>query len=160
MPSFDVVSEVDMHEVTNAVDQAKREVANRFDFKGTDSHFEHEEAAITLVSESDFQLKQMLDILENKLTKRGIDIACLKIDEPHIAGKQARQTVTLRQGLDTPLAKQIVKLVKDSKLKVQTAIQGEKVRVTGKKKDDLQQVMALLRQADLDLPLQFDNFRD
>ncbi|MEJ2508644.1 MAG: DUF520 family protein [Gammaproteobacteria bacterium] len=108
MPSFDVVSEVDMHEVTNAVDQAKREVANRFDFKGT----------------------------------------------------QARQTVTLRQGLDTPLAKQIVKLVKDSTLKVQTAIQGEKVRVTGKKKDDLQQVMALLRQADLDLPLQFDNFRD
>ena len=160
MPSFDVVSEVDMHEVTNAVDQASREVTNRFDFKGTDSHFEQDEAAVTLTSESEFQLKQMLDILENKLTKRGIDIACLKVDDPQVAGKQARQLVTLRQGLDTPLAKQIVKLVKDSKLKVQTAIQGEKVRVTGKKKDDLQQVMALLRQADLELPLQFDNFRD
>lgn len=160
MPSFDVVSEVDMHEVTNAVDQASREVANRFDFKGTDSRFEQDEAVITLTSESEFQLKQMLDILESKLTKRGIDIACLKVDEPQAAGKHARQTVTLRQGLDTPLAKQIVKQIKDSKLKVQTAIQGEKVRVTGKKKDDLQQVMALLRQADLELPLQFDNFRD
>lgn len=160
MPSFDVVSEVDMHEVTNAVDQASREVANRFDFKGTDSRFEQDEAVVTLFSESEFQLKQMLDILENKLTKRGVDIACLKIDDPQLAGKQARQTVTLRQGLDTPLAKQIVKLIKDSKLKVQSAIQGEKVRVTGKKKDDLQEVMALLRQAELELPLQFDNFRD
>ena len=160
MPSFDIVSEVNMHEATNAVDQASREVSTRFDFKGSGARFEHNDAVITLHAESEFQLQQMLDILQNKLTKREVDIACLKIDEPRASGKQAVQTVTLRQGLDTPLAKKIVKLVKDSKLKVQCAIQGEKVRVTGKKRDDLQQVMALLRKTELAMPIQFDNFRD
>jgi cyclic-di-GMP-binding protein len=160
MPSFDVVSEVNMHEATNAVDQANREVSTRFDFKGSGARFEHNDEVITLHAKSEFQLQQMLDILQNKLTKREVDIACLKIDEPHTSGRQAVQTVTLRQGLDTPLAKKIVKLIKDSKLKVQCAIQGEKVRVTGKKRDDLQQVMALLRKAGLEMPIQFDNFRD
>lgn len=161
MPSFDVVSEVNMHEVTNAIDQANREVTNRFDFKGTDSRYEQAEAVITLHSGSEFQLQQMLDILQTKLIKRGVDIACLKIDEAQIAGKQARQVVTLRQGLDAPLAKDIVKRIKDAKLKVQASIQGDQVRVTGKKRDDLQDAIALLRGAEgIDMPLQFTNFRD
>ena len=160
MPSFDVVSEVDMHEVSNAVDQANREVGNRFDFKGSNSNFEQNEAVITLHSESEFQLQQMLDILQNKLVKRGVDIACLKVDEVELAGKKARQVVTLRQGIDAELARRIVKLIKDSKIKTQAAIQGEKVRVSGKKRDDLQQIIALLREARLDLPLQYENFRD
>lgn len=160
MPSFDVVSEVDMHEVSNAVDQANREVGNRFDFKGSNSNFEQSEAVITLHSESEFQLQQMLDILQNKLIRRGVDIACLKVDEVELAGKKARQVVTLRQGIDAELARGIVKLIKDSKIKTQAAIQGEKVRVSGKKRDDLQQIIALLREAKLDLPLQYENFRD
>jgi uncharacterized protein YajQ (UPF0234 family) len=160
MPSFDVVSEVDKHELANALDQANREVGNRFDFKGTGSKYELEERVVTLHSQSDFQLKQMLDILRDKLTRRGIDIACLKIDEPEILGREARQRVTVREGLETTLAKEIVKLIKDSKLKVQAAIQGETVRVTGKKKDDLQDVIALLRKSKLEMPLQFKNFRD
>ncbi len=160
MPSFDIISEVEMHEVGNAVDQANREVKTRFDFKGSDSNYAQEEAVITLHSGSEFQLQQMRDILESKLIKRGVDIACLKVDDPETTGQRARQTVTLRQGLEPPLARQIVKLVKESKLKVQVAIQGEKIRVTGKKRDDLQQVMARLRGAELDMPLQFDNFRD
>lgn len=160
MPSFDVVSEFDLHEATNAVDQAAREVGTRFDFKGTDSSYEQSDAVITMISESDFQLKQMLDILQNKLGKRGIDIACLDIAEPVVSGKQSRQTITLRQGIDSDLAKKIVKLIKESKVKVQAAIQGDKVRVTGKKRDDLQQIIALLRESNFDLPLQFNNFRD
>jgi len=160
MPSFDVVSEVDMHEVTNAVDQANREVGNRFDFKGSNSNFEQNDAVITLHSGSEFQLQQMLDILQNKLIRRGVDIACLKVDEAELTGKKARQVVTLRQGIDAELARRIVKLVKDSKVKTQAAIQGEKVRVSGKKRDDLQQIIALLREANLDLPLQYENFRD
>lgn len=160
MPSFDVVSEVDMHEVTNAVDQANREVNTRFDFKGSNSRFEQNDSVITLHAGNDFQLKQMLDILQLKLTKRGIDITCLKIDESEISGREARQNVTLQQGLDAPLAKQIIKMVKESKIKVQASIQGEKVRVSGKNRDDLQQIIAMLRQAELELPLQFDNFRD
>ena len=160
MPTFDVVSEVDMQEVTNAVDQANREVRTRFDFKGTDSSYSREGAAITLKSESDFQLKQMLDMLQGKLNKRGIDIACLAIAEPELVGKEARQTVTVRQGLETDLSRKIVKMLKESKLKVQGAIQGDKVRVTGKKRDDLQQVIASLREADFDMPLQYINFRD
>ncbi len=160
MPSFDIISEVEMHEVGNAVDQANREVKTRFDFKGSDSNYAQEEAVITLHSGSEFQLQQMRDILESKLIKRGVDIACLKVDDPETTGQRARQTVTLRQGLEPPLARQIVKLVKESKLKVQVAIQGEKIRVTGKKRDDLQQVMARLRGVELDMPLQFDNFRD
>lgn len=160
MPSFDVVSEVDMHEVTNAVDQAKREVGTRFDFKGSGATYEQSGAEVIQKAANDFQLKQMLDILQTKLSKRGIDLACLEIKDPVIVGKEARQTIIIRQGLDSVLSKKIVKLTKDAKLKVQAAIQGEKVRVTGKKRDDLQQTIALLRDAKLDMPLQFDNFRD
>lgn len=160
MPSFDAVSEVDMHEAHNAIDQANREVGNRFDFKGTDSRYEQDDAVITLHSQTDFQLQQMLDILQDKLTRRGIDIACLKIDEPEITGRQARQRVTLRQGLEPPLAKQIVQAIKQSKLKVQASIMGDRVRVSGKKKDDLQKIMALLRAEKYELPLQYINFRD
>ena len=160
MPSFDVVSELDMHEVNNAVDQANREVATRFDFKGTDSKFNREETVVTLHSESEFQLGQMLDILRGKLNRRGIDLACMKVDEPEQTGRQAKQVVTLRQGIETDLAKKMVKMIKDKKLKVQAQIQGEKVRVSGKKKDDLQQVIATLKAADIEMPLQFTNFRD
>jgi uncharacterized protein YajQ (UPF0234 family) len=160
MPSFDIVSEVNMHEVTNAVDQANREVGNRFDFKGSGAKYDQNEAVVTMHAQSEFQLNQMLDILQLKLTKRGIDIACLKIDKPEIFGKEARQIVTLQQGIDAALAKKIIKMIKDTKLKVQTAIQEEKVRVSGKKRDDLQQVIALLREAKLEMPLQFENFRD
>ena len=160
MPSFDVVSEVDSHEVTNAVDQANREVRTRFDFKGTDSTFTRDGDAITLKSESEFQLKQMLDMLQGKLNKRGVDIACLAVAEPELVGKEARQVVTIRQGLETELSRRIVKMVKESKLKVQGAIQGDKVRVTGKKRDDLQKVIESLREAKIDMPLQYVNFRD
>ncbi len=160
MPSFDIVSELDLHEVANAVDQATRELETRFDFRGTKCRFEHAKEVITLVAEADFQLKQLLDILKLRLTKRGIDIACLKIDEPEIFGREARQRVTVREGLETTLAKEIVKRIKESKLKVQAAIQGDSVRVTGKKKDDLQDAIALLRQSKLEMPLQFKNFRD
>lgn len=160
MPSFDVVSEVDMHEVVNAVDQASREVTTRFDFKGTDSKFEREDAVITLISESEFQLGQMLDILRTKLNRRGVDLACLKTEEPEIAGSRARQKVTLRQGIEADLARKLVKMIKESKLKVQAQIQGEKIRVSGKKRDDLQAVIADLKAAQVDMPLQFNNFRD
>jgi cyclic-di-GMP-binding protein len=160
MPSFDVVSEVEMHEAANAIDQANREVSTRFDFKGSGAKFELDGIEITMSAEVEFQLEQMLDILRTKLSKRGIDLGCLEIGEPQVAGKRATQKATLRQGLDTPLAKKIVKLIKDSKLKVQASIQGEKVRVNGKKRDDLQQVIGMLKEADLELPLQFDNFRD
>jgi uncharacterized protein YajQ (UPF0234 family) len=160
MPSFDIVSEVNLHEAANAVDQANREVGTRFDFKGSNARYTLNEAEITLQAESEFQLQQMLDILQTKLAKRNVDIACLKIDPPRVSGRQARQTVTLRQGIDAPLAKDIVKRIKDSKLKVQAAIQGEQVRVTGKKRDDLQDAIALIRSAGLELPMQFVNFRD
>ncbi len=160
MPSFDVVSEVDMHEVTNAVDQASREVSTRFDFKGSNASFELNEAVVTMKAESEFQLQQMLDILQTKLNRRGVDIACLELGDTQQSGKEVRQEVTIRQGLDSELSKKIVKLIKDAKLKVQAAIQGDKVRVSGKKRDDLQQVIALLKEAKLDLPLQYNNFRD
>ncbi len=160
MPTFDLVSEVDMHEVSNAVDQANREVTNRFDFKGTDSRFERDEAVITSVSESDFQLQQMLDMLKSRLVKRGIDIACLEVGEPEVTGRQARQRITIRQGLDQELCRRLVKEVKSSKLKVQASIQGDRLRVSGKKRDDLQAVIARLRELDVGLPLQYVNFRD
>lgn len=160
MPSFDIVSQYDHHEAANAVDQANREVSTRFDFKGSDARFEQEGQVINLSAESEFQLQQMLDILRTKLSRRGVDVGSLQVDEPELVGRQARQRVTLREGLDTPLARRIVKLIKDSKLKVQTAIQGEQVRVSGKKRDDLQEVIALLREAKLELPLQYINFRD
>jgi len=160
MPSFDVVSEVNLHEVTNGVDQANREVANRFDFKGTNARYDLDKSIVTLHAEAEFQLKQMLDILQNKLSKRGIDLGCLKIDKPEISGNKARQIVTLRQGIDDSLGRKIVKMIKDAKLKVQASITDEKVRVSGKKKDDLQEVISLLRNTNFDLPLQFNNFRD
>jgi len=160
MPSFDIVSEIDQHEVTNAVDQASREVSQRFDFKGTNAKFELKETVVTLSAPADFQLKQMLEILKLKLAKREIDVACLKIDEPVTTGQTARQVVTLRQGVDTELGKKIQRLIKDSKLKVQAAIQDKQVRVTGKNRDDLQEAIALVRKGGFDLPLQFTNFRD
>jgi uncharacterized protein YajQ (UPF0234 family) len=160
MPSFDIISEVNLHEAANAVDQANREVDTRFDFKGSGAKFELAEAEITLIAENEFQLQQMLDILHAKLVKRGVDIASLKTGEPQTSGREAKQAITLIQGIDSVLAKKIVKLIKDSKMKVQAAIQGEKLRVTGKKRDDLQECIALLRGANLEQPLQFDNFRD
>ena len=160
MPSFDIVSEVNQHEVTNAVDQASREVDQRFDFKGTDAKFEQKDTVVTLSAPADFQLKQMLEILKLKLSRRGIDVACLKVDEPVTTGQTARQVVTLRQGVDTELGKKIQRLIKDSKLKVQAAIQDKQVRVTGKSRDDLQSAIALVRKGGFDLPLQFTNFRD
>lgn len=161
MPSFDIVSEINLHEAANAVDQANREIGTRFDFKDSGAKYELAEGAITLSAQGgEFQLQQMREILHLKLAKRGIDIGCLKADPPDLLGRQAKQTITLVQGIDSALAKKIVKLVKDSKMKVQAAIQGDKVRVTGKKRDDLQECIALLRSADLEQPVQFDNFRD
>jgi hypothetical protein len=160
MPSFDVVSELNAHEVTNAVDQANREVSQRFDFKGTGARFELEEFKVTLHAPADFQLKQMLEILKLRVSKRGIDIACMQVAEPQIALNEARQEVTLKHGIDADTGRKLAKLVKESALKVQAAIQGEKLRVTGKKKDDLQAAIALLRKSDSGVPLQYVNFRD
>lgn len=160
MPSFDVVSEVDKHEVTNAVDQANREVTTRFDFKGVDASYEQKELVITMIAESEFQLDQMRHILLEKLVKRSIDVSCLDFAATVKLGMKAKKDVTLRAGVDTETAKKMIKQIKDKKLKVQAAIQGEQVRITGKKRDDLQQVIAFLREADLGLPLQFTNFRD
>lgn len=160
MPSFDVVSDVDKQTLTNAVDQANRVVVNRFDFKGVDAKFERSEFQLTLVAEAEFQVEQMLDILKGTLHKSGIDISCLKVDKPQTSGKQVKQQVLVRTGLDTELSKKIVKLIKDSKMKVQAQIQSDQVRVTGKKRDDLQEVMQLLREAKIEMPLQYTNFRD
>ncbi len=161
MPSFDIVSEIDSHEAHNAVDQANKEVSTRFDFKGSNAKFEFQDESILMKAESTFQLQQMLPILYSKMTKRGVDIACMESGNIQDTGKTAQQTITLNQGIDTPTAKKIVKLIKDKKLKVQAAIQGEQVRVTGKKRDDLQQVISLLKSANtIELPLQFNNFRD
>ena len=160
MPSFDVVSEVDLHAATNAVDQANRTINNRFDFKGVDASFEREERAITVIAEAEFQLTQMLDILRGALNKCQIDIACMELGEMQQSGKQVKQGVTLKHGLDSDSCKKIVKLIKETKIKVQAAIQADQVRVTGKKRDDLQQIIAMLREQSLDYPLQFTNFRD
>jgi len=160
MPSFDIVSELNAHEVANAIDQANREVGTRFDFKGTNAEYELKDFVITLVAQADFQLKQMMEIVKLKLTKRGVDIVCMKVDEPVITGQTAKQVVTLRQGIDTELGKKIQRLIKDSKLKVQAAIQDKQVRVSGKSRDELQQAIAMVRAAKLELPLQFTNFRD
>lgn len=160
MPSFDIVSEVNLHEVTNAVDQASREVGQRFDFKGTGAKFEQQSALVTMTAPADFQLKQMLEILKLKLAKRGVDLACLKIDEPVVTGQTARQTVALRQGVDAELGRKIQRLIKDAKLKVQAAIQDKQVRVSGKSRDELQAAIALVRKGGFDMPLQYTNFRD
>ena len=160
MPSFDVVSEVDSHELTNAVDQASRELTTRFDFKGVDAKFVLEESVVSQSAPSDFQLKQMTDILKQRLTARGIDVRCLEFGdvETNLAG--ARQKVTVKQGIERELAKKLQGAIKDAKLKVETQINGDKLRVTGKKRDDLQAAMALLRAQEFERPLQFDNFRD
>jgi cyclic-di-GMP-binding protein len=160
MPSFDIISEFDSHELKNAVDQASKEVSTRFDFKGTDSSFELNDDKIIMISESNFQLQQMFSVICAKLSRRGIDIACMETGEAKGSGKLMRQEITMKQGLDSAFAKKIVKLIKDKKLKVQAAIQGDQVRVTGKKRDDLQEVIQMLREEKLEMPLQFENFRD
>ena len=160
MPSFDVVSEVDIHQLTNAVDQANRIVANRFDFKGVDASFEREERAVTLTAEAEFQVQQMEDMLRSALVKCEIDPRAMDAGDIVQSGKTVRQGIRLKHGLDSALCKTMVKMIKDTKLKVQAQIQGDQVRVTGKKRDELQQVMKLLREAELDQPLQFTNFRD
>ena len=161
MPTFDIVSEVDKHELTNAVDQANREIDNRFDFRGTDASVEQSDKVLTLNANSDFQLDQLLDILRVKLIKRKVDVSCLEVKDSIGNGKLRKQEVIIREGIDKDLSRKIVKLVKESKIKVQSAVQGESVRITGKKRDDLQAIMALLKISDsLEMPLQFNNFRD
>lgn len=160
MPSFDVISEVDKHALTNAVDQAQRVITNRFDFKGVDASFERKEYEITLTADAEMQLDQMLDVLRPSMAKNGIDVSCLEIGQVKSAGKQVKRDITVRTGIDKDLAKKIVALVKDKKLKVQASIQGEQVRVTGKKRDDLQECIAALRAAEFGMPMQFENFRD
>ena len=160
MPSFDVVSKTDHHEVMNAVDQSNRELSTRFDFKGTDARLELNKNTITLIAPSDFQLKQIDEILRNKLAKRQIDVRSLAYKNPEINLSEAKQEIEVKQGINAETAKKIVKSIKEAGLKVQAAIQGEQVRVTGKKRDDLQAAIAMLREAKLNLPLQFENFRD
>lgn len=160
MPSFDVVSEVDLHELTNAVDQAGRIIANRFDFKGVDASFKRDEHTVMLTAEAEFQVEQMEDMLRTALMKCSIDPAAMDISDPVTTGKTVSQTVVLRNGLDADQCRSIVKCIKEKKMKVQTQAQGDQVRVTGKKRDDLQQVMAVLREGDFGAPLQFSNFRD
>ena len=161
MPSFDIVSEVDMHEVRNAVDQSNREIDTRFDFKGVDARYELTTSSEILVSaEVEFQIRQMLDILKAKLVKRGIDIKALKEGDVEVSGQKAIMRVVVQQGIESDLARKLVKMIKETKIKVQAAIQGEKLRVSGKKRDDLQGVIAMLKEASLDIPLQYNNFRD
>jgi cyclic-di-GMP-binding protein len=160
MPSFDVVSEIDRHELVNAVDQANREVESRFDFRGTDAKFTLTEFLITLEAPSEFQVQQMRTILTDKLARRKIDVAAMAPEEPEVAIHRTRQKIIMKHGVDTEHAKKIVKLIKDSKAKVQASIQAEQVRVTGKKRDDLQEVIQMLKKSAIGLPLQYTNFRD
>lgn len=163
MPSFDVVSDLDTHEITNAIDQANRELTQRFDFKNVKAEYKRDakdEFTVLVKAEVVFQLKQMLDILTLRLSKRGIDPRCVDAQDPETNLAEARQKVVLKHGIEQETAKKLIKQIKDSKLKVQAQIQGEKLRVTGKSRDDLQEAIALLRQAEVDVPLQFENFRD
>jgi cyclic-di-GMP-binding protein len=160
MPSFDVVSELNAHELMNAVDQANRELSQRFDFKDTGAVYELSELTVTLKAQVDFQLKQMLEILKLRLAKRGIDLAYLDIQDPQITLATAQQQILFKQGIDAENGKKISRLIKDSKLKLQAALQGDKVRVTGKSRDELQQAIQLLRASKIETPLQFNNFRD
>jgi hypothetical protein len=163
MPSFDAVSEIDGHEVTNGVDQANRELAQRFDFKGTGAEYTRdvkEPFVVIMKAEAEFQLKQMLEILKLRLAKRGVDVGCIEVKDAEVNLAEARQKVVLKHGIDQETAKKIVKQLKESGLKVQAQIQGDKVRVTGKQRDDLQSAIALLRKASVGVPLQFENFRD
>ena len=160
MPSFDVVSEVEMHELKNAIDQANREVGTRFDFKGMDCSFELNNEEITLKAEGEFQLKQMRDVLRSKMVKRKIDTGALDVQNPEGSLKNTRQKILLKQGLDGDAGRKVIKLIKSGKFKVQTQIQGNQVRITGKKRDDLQAVMSMLREESIGVPVQFTNFRD
>ncbi len=160
MPTFDVVSEIDSHELTNAVDQANRELSQRFDFRDSGAIYELEELVVKLKAKNEPQLKQMADILRLKVAKRGIDVACMEFKDVEKNIAEARQDVVMRSGIDADCARKIVRLIKDSKMKVQAGIHGEKVRITGKKRDDLQDAIALLRKAEVDRPLQFENFRE
>lgn len=160
MPSFDIVSEVNMHEVSNGVDQANRELAKRFDFKGTKARFELEENQVTLRAPNEFQVKQMFDILLERFAARKVDTRSLSADPPQSNVSETWQLVTVRRGIEADLARKIVKMIKKEKLKVQASIQGEKVRVSGKKKDDLQYVIGLMKESDIDIPLQYENYRD
>ncbi len=160
MPSFDTVSEIDHHELSNAIDQANREIGTRYDFKGSDAKIEQTDNQLTLNAESDFQIKQMTPILKEKLSKGGIDVSCLEFSDVVEMNKRARQQVLVREGLDQDLSRKIVRLIKESKIKAQAAIQGDQVRVSGKKRDDLQKIMQLIREANLGIPIQFNNFRD
>ena len=160
MPSFDVVSEVDTHQLTNAVDQANRIIKNRFDFKGVEAYFERESHAVTLTAEAEFQVQQMEDMLRSALIKCDIDPRAMESGDITVTGKQVKQVATLQNGLETLICKKMVKQIKEMKLKVQAQIQGEQIRVTGKKRDDLQQVMTMLKESNSELPLQFSNFRD
>ena len=160
MPSFDTVSEVDMHEVTNAIDQAKRELGNRWDFKNVQADIVLDNGKVTFSAEQDFQLEQLIEMLQMAFAKRGLDVRALTQEGDSKAGKLVKRTYDIKQGIDSLTAKKMVKMVKESKIKVQSAIQGEKVRVTGKKRDDLQAVMALFKESDIEIPLQYNNFRD
>ncbi len=160
MPSFDIVSNIDQHEITNAVDQANREVTTRFDFKDTNARLELNKDNITLIAPSDFQLKQVDEILRNKLAKRQVDIRSFNYKEMNISLNETKQVVEIKQGIDTENAKKITKLIKDSGLKVQASILGDQIRVTSKKRDDLQEVIAMLRAAKVAIPLQYVNFRE
>lgn len=161
MPSFDIVSEINEVELRHAMENATREVSTRFDFRGVVASLELNDLSVTLKSESDFQVRQLEDLFRNQCTKRGVSSSGVDIeDEPVRSGKFYSLTMTFKQGIDQPLAKEIVKLIKDNKIKAQASIQGDKVRVTGKNRDDLQECIALLKKSDIELPLQFNNFRD
>jgi len=161
MPSFDIVSEVNQVELKNALEQTNKELSTRFDFKGSDARVEHKEKELTLYADNDFKLKQVTDVLVGKLSKRGVDVRSLKFGNVEkVGGDKVKQVATLRIGIETELAKKIVKTVKDSKLKVQASIQGDAVRVAGAKKDELQNAIALVRKTVTEVPVQFGNFRD
>ena len=160
MPSFDIVSKVDQQEVLNAVDNSNRELATRFDFRGVQASFELKDKQISMSAEAEFQLQQMIEIFLGKAVKRGLDVRSFKEETIVHSGRTYSQVLTLKQGIETEMAKKIVKLLKDSKMKVQSAIQGDEVRVNGKKRDDLQEAIAFIRNSDLDQPFQFQNFRD
>lgn len=160
MPSFDVISEVDSHELSNAIDQANREIGNRFDFKGSDAKVTAKDSLVTLEAQVEFQIKQIYDIVTQKMAKRGIDLACVEKGKLTEGNNRATRDIIINQGISTDIGKKITKAIKESKLKVQAQIQGEKVRVSGKKRDDLQQVMAFIKDMNLGVPIQFDNFRD
>jgi cyclic-di-GMP-binding protein len=161
MPSFDIVSQVNQVEVRNAIDQANKELSTRFDFKGSNARAELADKALSLYADDDFKMKQVIDIVAGKLTKRGVDIRALKYGEiEKVGGNKVKQVVTIRVGVDQELAKKIVKLIKDAKMKVQASIQGDTVRVSGAKRDDLQAAIALVRKSITDFPLQYENFRD